>query len=76
MRVEGGLYFWEVIPPMLFGAMANESSNSRRVYTRTKLQDKAELREVEENRKKEKKFPMAELQTWKQETSYNNNNVI
>ena len=50
---------------MLFGAMANESSNSRRVYKRTKLQDKADLREVEENRKEEKKFPMAELQTWK-----------
>ena len=56
MRVEGGLYFWEVIQPMLFGAMANETSNSRRVYKRTKLQDKANLREVKENRKKEKKL--------------------
>ena len=68
MRVEGGLYIWEVIQPMLFGAMANEASNSRRDYKRTKLQDKADLREVKGNRKKEKKFPMAELQTWKKKT--------
>lgn len=39
---------------MLFGAMANEASNSRRDYKRTKLQDKADLREVKENRKKGK----------------------
>ena len=39
---------------MLFSAMTNEASNSCRDYKRTKLQDKADLREVKENRKKEK----------------------
>ena len=65
---------------MLFGAMANEASNSRRDYKRTKLQDKADLREVKENRKKGKnsRWPnyKHEKKKKKQETSYNKNNVI
>lgn len=65
MRVEGGLYFWEVIQPMLFSAMTNELRNSHRDYKRIKLQDKVHLREVKEKQKKKNKFPMAELQTLK-----------
>ena len=62
---ESSLYFWEVIQPMLFSAMTNELRNSRRDYKRTKLQDKADLREVKEKQKKKNKFQMAELQTLK-----------
>ena len=59
--------------------MVNEASNSRRDYKRIKLRDKADLSEVYEKqkKKKKKKIPDGRITNMKkQETSYNDNNVI
>ena len=54
--------------------MTNELRNSRRDYKRTKLQDKADLREVKEKQKKKEQIPDGRTTNIKkQETSYNNN---